>query len=80
MFFVWVVGVAEIVVDRDGFDDASDGFGAECGDTIARVDFEGRPCATLSAGARLTAHPLDCRCKIAAIAFLRCSLIIIIKW
>jgi hypothetical protein len=33
MFLVWVVGVAEIVIDRNSFDDASDGFGAECGNT-----------------------------------------------
>ena len=33
MFFVRVVGVTEIIVDRDGFDDAGNGFGAEGGDT-----------------------------------------------
>jgi hypothetical protein len=33
MFLVWVIGVAEIVVDRDSLDDASDCFGAECGNT-----------------------------------------------
>ena len=33
VFFVWVVGVAEIVVDRDSFDDARNSFGAEGGDT-----------------------------------------------
>jgi hypothetical protein len=33
MFFVRVVGVAEIVVDRDSLDDARHGFGSECGNT-----------------------------------------------
>ena len=33
VFFVWVIGVAEIVVHGDGFDDASDGFSTEGGDT-----------------------------------------------
>ena len=32
MFFVRVVGMAKIVVHRDGIDDAGDGFGAEGGD------------------------------------------------
>ena len=33
VLFVWVIGVAEIIVHGDGFNDASDGFGAEGGDT-----------------------------------------------
>ena len=33
MFFVRVIGVAEIVVYGDCFDDAGNGFGAEGGDT-----------------------------------------------
>ena len=33
VFFVRVIGVTKIVVHRDGFDDAGNGFGAEGGDT-----------------------------------------------
>ena len=29
MLFVWIVGVAEIVIDGDGLDDARNGFGTE---------------------------------------------------
>ena len=32
MFFVWIVGVAKVVVDFDGLDDARDCFGAERSD------------------------------------------------
>ena len=32
MFFVWIVGVAKIVIDFDCLDDASDSLGAEGGD------------------------------------------------
>ena len=32
MFFVWIVGVAKVVVGFDGLDDARDGFGAERSD------------------------------------------------
>ena len=35
VFFVRVIGVAEIIVQGDGFNDASDGFGAEGGWTWA---------------------------------------------
>jgi hypothetical protein len=33
VLFVWVVGVAEIVVNGDCFDDTRHGFGAQGGDT-----------------------------------------------
>jgi hypothetical protein len=33
MFFVWIVGVAKLVVDFDGFDDARYGVGSERSDT-----------------------------------------------
>ena len=29
VFFVWIVGVAKVVIDFDGLDDARDCFGAE---------------------------------------------------
>jgi hypothetical protein len=32
MFFVWVVGVAKIVIHRDGFDDTVDSLLAKCSD------------------------------------------------
>ncbi len=32
VFFVWVVGVAKVVIDFDSLDDARDGFGAERSD------------------------------------------------
>ena len=32
MFFVWIVGVAKVVVDFDGLDDARDDFGSERND------------------------------------------------
>src|ERR1700687_1411337 len=34
VFFMRIVGATEIVVHGDCFDDASDSFGAECGDTV----------------------------------------------
>jgi len=32
MFFVWIVGVAKVIVDFDRLDDARDGFGSERSD------------------------------------------------
>ena len=35
MFFVWIVGMAKVVIDFDCLDDASDSLGAEGGDAAS---------------------------------------------